>query len=77
MNVRGNDCLYTNFHNMCVYKFLYYVCSIVREPSLSEKKALADSIEKLALAERYLGRAYCILVLGLGLESEHHMACGL
>lgn len=47
------------------------------EPSLSEKKAYADSLVKLQAAERYLGQAYCVLVLGLGLEEQHHMSCGL
>lgn len=48
-----------------------------REPSLSEKQAYADSLVKLKAAETYLGQAYCVLVLGLGLEDQHHMACGL
>ncbi|XP_053373558.1 protein phosphatase 1 regulatory subunit 36-like isoform X2 [Mercenaria mercenaria] len=47
------------------------------EPSLSEKQAYADSLVKLQAAEKYLGRAYCVLVLGLGLEEQHHMSCGL
>ncbi|XP_060559828.1 protein phosphatase 1 regulatory subunit 36-like [Ruditapes philippinarum] len=51
--------------------------SKVREPSLSEKQAYADSLVKLQAAEKYLGRAYCVLVLGLGLEEQHHMSCGI
>lgn len=47
------------------------------EPSLSEKKAYADSLVKLEEAQKYLGQAYCVLVLGLGLEQQHHMSCGL
>lgn len=47
------------------------------EPSLSEKQAYADSLVKLQAAEKYLGRAYCVLVLGLGLEEQHHMSCGI
>ena len=50
--------------------------SIFSEPSLSEKKAYADSLVKLEEAQRYLGQAYCVLVLGLGLEPQHHMSCG-
>ncbi|KAH3858853.1 hypothetical protein DPMN_101494 [Dreissena polymorpha] len=47
------------------------------EPSLSEKKAYADSLVKLEEAEKYLGQTYCVLVLGLGLQDEHHMQCGV
>lgn len=47
------------------------------EPSLSEKKAYADSLVKLEEAQKYLGQAYCVLVLGLGLEPQHHMSCGM
>lgn len=46
------------------------------EPSLSEKQAYADSLVKLEEAQKYLGQAYCVLVLGLGLEPQHHMSCG-
>ncbi|KAL4237778.1 hypothetical protein ACF0H5_002490 [Mactra antiquata] len=53
---------------------MVYTCS---EPSLSEKQAYADSLVKLKEAEKYLGQAYCVLVLGLGLEDEHHMICGM
>ena len=48
-----------------------------REPSLSEKQAYADSLVKLEEAQKYLGQAYCVLVLGLGLEQQHHMSCGM
>ena len=47
-----------------------------REPSLAEKKAYEDACAKLGIAQKQLGQAYCILVLGLGLEQQHHMACG-
>ncbi|XP_055956865.1 protein phosphatase 1 regulatory subunit 36 [Patella vulgata] len=47
------------------------------EPSLAERKALADACERLTVAQKLLGRSYCILVLGLGLEKQHHMSCGL
>ncbi|KAK3093757.1 hypothetical protein FSP39_019782 [Pinctada imbricata] len=46
------------------------------EPSLSEKKAYEDACEKLKVAHRLLGQSYCMLVLGLGLEPQHHMSCG-
>ncbi|XP_052768940.1 protein phosphatase 1 regulatory subunit 36-like [Mya arenaria] len=86
------DSLYHNkqFDHFLIYLLTYFDCffeklhqehkqniSTYIEPSLSEKQALADSIEKLKAAEKYLGQAYCVLVLGLGLEDEHHMACGM
>ncbi|XP_005099837.1 protein phosphatase 1 regulatory subunit 36 [Aplysia californica] len=47
------------------------------EPSVSEKIEYAESCERLSVAQKLLGRAYCILVLGLGLEEQHHMECGM
>ena len=47
-----------------------------REPSLVERKALATAISKQEAAQRLLGQSYCTLVLGLGLEDKHHLACG-
>ncbi|XP_029205519.2 protein phosphatase 1 regulatory subunit 36-like [Acropora millepora] len=46
------------------------------EPSLVERKALATAISKQEAAQRLLGQSYCTLVLGLGLEDKHHLACG-
>ncbi|XP_046340444.2 protein phosphatase 1 regulatory subunit 36-like [Haliotis rufescens] len=46
------------------------------EPSLSEKMAYADACARLDVAQRLLGQSYCVLVLGLGLEDQHHMGCG-
>lgn len=46
------------------------------EPSLSEKKAYANTLERVEVAQKLLGRSYCILVLGLGLDKLHHMECG-
>ena len=50
---------------------------VFREPSLSEKKAYANAVERLEVAQKLLGRSYCILVLGLGMEKQHHMECGV
>ena len=47
-----------------------------REPSRSEKEAFEVACAKLKVAHRLLGQSYCLLVLGLGLENVHHMACG-
>ena len=43
---------------------------------MSEKLEYASAIERLGVAQKLLGRAYCILVLGLGLDEQHHMECG-
>ena len=63
---------------MCIIQLLLKqkYCSVFSEPSLSEKQAYADSLVKLEEAQKYLGQAYCVLVLGLGLEPQHHMSCG-
>lgn len=53
------------------YKFFF-----IREPSKSEKEAYEVACAKLKVAHRLLGQSYCLLVLGLGLENVHHMACG-
>ncbi|KAL8612834.1 hypothetical protein ACOMHN_038089 [Nucella lapillus] len=47
------------------------------EPSLSDKKAYANAVERMEVAQKLLGRSYCVLVLGLGLEKQHHMECGI
>ncbi|KAK2152624.1 hypothetical protein LSH36_324g01008 [Paralvinella palmiformis] len=47
------------------------------EPSLSEVKYYEDLCAKLEAAQKQLGKAYCVLVLGIGLFSQHHMACGM
>ncbi|XP_031554611.1 protein phosphatase 1 regulatory subunit 36-like [Actinia tenebrosa] len=46
------------------------------EPSLAEMKALATAIAKEEAAQKLLSKSYCVMVLGLGLEDQHHMACG-
>jgi len=47
------------------------------EPSVSEKIEYAEAIERMTVGQKLLGRAYCVLVLGLGLEEQHHMECGI
>ena len=40
--------------------------------------ALGWSIGTICHVEcKYLGQAYCVVVLGLGLEQQHHMSCGM
>lgn len=46
------------------------------ETSLAEKKYLAEMKVKLESAQKQLGRAYGVLILGIGMCNEHHMSCG-
>ena len=46
------------------------------EPSAAEKQYYADLCMKLDISQKILGQSYCVLVLGIGLEHNHHMACG-
>ena len=47
------------------------------EPSKAEMLYYAELCTKLEGAQKQLGRAYCVLVLGIGLDSQHHMSCGM
>lgn len=46
------------------------------EPSKAELQALADTKKKMEITRRKLGQSYCVLILGLGIEKQHHMGCG-
>lgn len=46
------------------------------EPSRAELEHYEELCKQLEAAQKQLGRAYCVLVLGIGLDSLHHMACG-
>uniref|UniRef100_A0A8D0C5K3 Protein phosphatase 1 regulatory subunit 36 n=1 Tax=Salvator merianae TaxID=96440 RepID=A0A8D0C5K3_SALMN len=50
--------------------------SFMGKPSALEKKELQDNQMKLAVSKKYLAERYCILILGLGMADQHHMACG-
>lgn len=49
---------------------------VCREPGRAERKQFADSVARVELARKKLGRSYCHLVLGVGLPDAHHMGCG-
>lgn len=49
---------------------------MIRETSLAERQYLAEMKVKLEGAQKHLGRAYGVLILGIGLCEEHHMTCG-
>ncbi|XP_074657411.1 protein phosphatase 1 regulatory subunit 36-like [Tubulanus polymorphus] len=77
------------FDEFLVYMLSYYQCYFEKiaqdnkpnpmniEPSAAELKVYEEICNKLEVAQKQLGKAYCILILGLGLEPYHHMACGL
>jgi hypothetical protein len=44
---------------------------------MAELQYYADLCEKIKQAQKCLGQSYCVLVLGVGLEGQHHMACGM
>lgn len=46
------------------------------EPSIAEKKALAMAYTIQKSFQKLLDYGYCTMVLGLGQEDQHHMACG-
>jgi len=52
---------------------IFFSCS---EPSIKEREEYASACEKLKIAQKMLGQSHAIMVLGLGMESEHHMSCG-
>ncbi|MBN3271626.1 PPR36 phosphatase, partial [Polyodon spathula] len=49
---------------------------LMAEQSLTERKAVAEACAKVEIARKQLALKYSILVLGLGMSQQHHMACG-
>ncbi|KAG8126573.1 hypothetical protein E2320_021723 [Naja naja] len=49
---------------------------VMRKPSILEKKEMKEIQIKLAVTKKHLAEMYCILILGLGMSDQHHMACG-
>lgn len=54
--------------------FIYVLSN--RKPSILEKKEMTENQIKLAVTKKHLAEMYCILILGLGMSDQHHMACG-
>ncbi|KAL7992722.1 hypothetical protein Chor_016978 [Crotalus horridus] len=50
--------------------------SFMGKPSILEKKEMTENQIKLAVTKKHLAEMYCILILGLGMSDQHHMACG-
>ncbi|XP_026525928.1 protein phosphatase 1 regulatory subunit 36 isoform X3 [Notechis scutatus] len=50
--------------------------SFMGKPSILEKKELKEIQIKLAVTKKHLAEMYCVLILGLGMSDQHHMACG-
>ncbi|XP_078714035.1 protein phosphatase 1 regulatory subunit 36 [Lampetra fluviatilis] len=49
---------------------------LMAEPSASEQRELAEVLEAVACAHQHVACTYCVLLLGIGLQRHHHMACG-
>lgn len=69
----------TLISSLCLYLILIilYTSFLYSEPSLREKKYYADLCTKIETAQKILGQSYCILVLGIGMETQHHMKGGV
>ncbi|XP_078239725.1 protein phosphatase 1 regulatory subunit 36 isoform X2 [Pogona vitticeps] len=50
--------------------------SFMGKPSALEKKEIKQNQINLAVTKKHLAEVYCILILGLGMSEQHHMACG-
>jgi len=37
---------------------------------------MEETKQKMSITKRHLGQTYCILLLGIGMEGQHHMGCG-
>ncbi|XP_071164061.1 protein phosphatase 1 regulatory subunit 36-like isoform X2 [Mytilus edulis] len=78
------------FDNFLMHLLIYFHCFIDKlereekikniagyiEPSIKEREEFEAACEKLNIAQKMLGQSHGIMVLGLGMESEHHMSCG-
>lgn len=78
------------FDNFLMHLLIYFHCFIDKlereekirnvaeyiEPSIKEREEYASACEKLKIAQKMLGQSHGIMVLGLGMQSEHHMSCG-
>jgi len=49
---------------------------LVSELSVTEKKAYWSVENRLEEAQKMLAKRYCILIMGLDTEKQHHMTCG-
>lgn len=71
INFKPSNYFYINIQNRCLFNINFY-----REPSIKEREEFEAACEKLNIAQKMLGQSHGIMVLGLGMESEHHMSCG-
>ncbi|XP_011382745.1 protein phosphatase 1 regulatory subunit 36 [Pteropus alecto] len=72
-----------NFLMALLYYLSHYLekISLEKKPKsymvgLVEKKEMELVLSKLEVAQKYLAKKYCVLVLGLGMPDKHHMCCG-
>nr|XP_042714179.1 protein phosphatase 1 regulatory subunit 36 isoform X4 [Chrysemys picta bellii] len=50
--------------------------AVMRNPSVLDQKEREETLAKLTGTKKHLAKVYCILILGLGMAEQHHMACG-
>nr|XP_023960927.2 protein phosphatase 1 regulatory subunit 36 isoform X3 [Chrysemys picta bellii] len=50
--------------------------SFMVNPSVLDQKEREETLAKLTGTKKHLAKVYCILILGLGMAEQHHMACG-
>ncbi|KAM4664818.1 protein phosphatase 1 regulatory subunit 36 [Discoglossus pictus] len=50
--------------------------SLFLQPSMLEKREMADLLARTNLALKHFAHTYCTLVLGEVMNDQHHMACG-
>ena len=62
--------------SLAVVSACYFIVLKFSEPSIREKQYYADLLQKIDIAQKVLGQSYCILVLGEGIATQHHMECG-
>ncbi|CAH1792159.1 unnamed protein product [Owenia fusiformis] len=70
-------------HLLCYFKCFFEKKQLEEQPSgfileksQAEKQAIIDACETLEIGQKLLGQSYCVLILGLGLDQQHHMGCG-
>ncbi|KAM4631480.1 protein phosphatase 1 regulatory subunit 36 [Polymixia lowei] len=50
--------------------------SLMVEQSITEQQVTLESLAKVELAQKKLAVCYSSLIMGVGIEQHHHMACG-
>lgn len=54
----------------------WFLNDLFSEPSRRELAAYEEIVQKMNATQKFIGKAYCTLILGIGLAEHHHMNCG-